>query len=58
MTSFRKANFLLLYIMGLSVIGLNVQAQTDTCACGLKELLDRVNTRSAFLTADSAAILI
>ncbi|OQP43206.1 transporter [Niastella yeongjuensis] len=58
MTSFRKANFLLLYILGLSVIGLKVQAQADTCACGLSQLLDRVNTRSAFLTPDSAAVLI
>src|SRR3954463_14824267 len=57
MTSIRKANFLLLYI-GLSVIGLRLQAQGDTCACGLKALLDRVNNRSAFLTPDSAAILV
>ena len=59
MTSFRKVNFLLLYIiMGLSVIGLSARAQTDTCSCGLKELLDRVNTQSSFLTPDSAAILV
>jgi outer membrane protein TolC len=35
-----------------------VQAKTDTCACGLKELLDKVNTESSFLTPDSAAILV
>ncbi len=58
MTSFRKANFLLLYILGLSLIGLRASAQADTCACGLKELLERVNTQSAFLTPDSAAILV
>ncbi|WP_041349042.1 TolC family protein [Niastella koreensis] len=57
MTSFRKANFLLLYL-GLSVLGLNAYAQSDTCACGLATLLDRVNTQSAFLTPDSAAILV
>jgi outer membrane protein, adhesin transport system len=57
MKFFRKANFLLLYT-GLSVIGLRLHSQVDTCACGLKGLLDRVNTRSAFLTPDSAAILI
>jgi outer membrane protein, adhesin transport system len=58
MTSFRKTNFLLLYLMGLSVIGLKVQAQSDTCSCGLAALLDRVNTQSSFLTPDSAAILV
>jgi len=57
MTSFKKANFLLLYA-GLLVIGLNVKAQRDTCSCGLKALLDRVNTQSSFLTPDSAAILV
>ena len=44
MTSIRKANFLLLYL-GLSVFGVNAHAQSDTCACGLATLLDRVTTQ-------------
>jgi outer membrane protein TolC len=57
MILFKKANSLILYIC-LSVIGVAAQAQSDTCTCGLKELLDKVNTQSSFLTPDSAAILV
>jgi outer membrane protein TolC len=53
----KKASFLFIYI-GLLVIGSSVQAQRDSCACRLKALLDKVNTQSAFLTPDSAAILV
>lgn len=53
----KKAKFLFIYLC-LSVIGFSTQAQSDTCSCGLKELLDKVNTQSSFLTPDSAAILI
>jgi outer membrane protein TolC len=57
MILFKQANFLFIYIC-LSVIGVSAQAQTDSCACSLKDLLDRVNTQSSFLTPDSAAILV